>query len=56
MIEAKSSRNIEKHVEHFGISINSEKKYLKINREDYTKIDKKNHFLSECKKRHQRIL
>lgn len=38
---------------HFGIFIDSNKKYLKINREEYARIDKKNHSLSISKKEYQ---
>lgn len=40
---------------HFGVLINSDKKYLKINRKDYAKIDKKNHSLSISKKQHEKM-
>lgn len=36
----------DKKIEYFGVSIDSRKKYLRINRDDYAKIDKKNYSLS----------
>lgn len=44
-----------KSIIHFGVLINNNKKYLKINREEYAKIDKKNHSLSISKKQHERM-
>ncbi len=40
---------------HFGILINNNKKYLKINRKDYAIIDKKNHSLSISKRQYERM-
>lgn len=39
-----------KQIEHFGVFIDSRKKYLKINRDEYAEIDRKNHSLSVSKK------
>lgn len=54
-VQLKEFESNSKNIIHFGILINSDKKYLKINREEYAKIDKKNHFLSKSKKQHEKM-
>lgn len=51
----KKIENSSKYVKHFGILINSEKTYLKINRDEYARIDKKNHSLSISKKEYEKM-
>lgn len=48
-------QNNSKSTIHFGILISSNKKYLKINRIDYAKIDKKNHSLSSSKREYEKM-
>ena len=49
-------KNDPNYICHFGVWINKEKKELKISRDSYAIIDKKNHFKSNCKSRHYRML
>lgn len=55
MEEFTPAKKDSKKIMHFGVLIDSNKKYLKINREEYAKIDKKNHSLSVSKREYKKM-